>query len=78
MIIKKNTKIKINHQRKGIFDGIATETFDTETTEFFPVSTLKHIHGMSNDYEVGEPVPCRKSLCTIEIIKKGENKLCTT
>ena len=69
MKIKKGTKLKVKHNRKGTFVGIAEKDFDSNTTEFYPICVAEEeILGLSNYWQKGDRVPCRASLCTIEII----------
>ena len=69
MIIKKGTLLEVSHNRKGNFIGIADEDFDTEKTEFYPISLAQKrmVEGISNDWKKGETIPCRASLCKIKI-----------
>lgn len=69
MLVKKGTKLRVAHKRKGTFTGYAAEDFDTETTEFYPIKTAQFVSGMANDWEAGESVPCRNTLCTIAILE---------
>lgn len=66
MLIKKDTLLKINHSRKGIFVGIAIRDFDT-TEEWYPVAVAmqKSVNGLNNVWEKGEEIPCRASFCEI-------------
>jgi len=74
MIIKKGTKLKVSHCRKGKFIGEAAEDFDTETKEFFPIIHLEgEIYkvagfGSLSSYDYGESVPCKNSFCEIEVL----------
>lgn len=69
MKILKGTIVEVNSSRRGIFEGIALKDFDTETDEFYPIALHqeKMIRGMNNEWENGEEIPCRKTLCTIKI-----------
>lgn len=72
MQIKKGTILKINHSRKGEFLAIVDEDFDTEKTEFYPVSLAegeKDVRGMNTVWHAGENISCRNSLCTVEVIE---------
>jgi hypothetical protein len=71
MKIKKDTILKINHTRKGLFYASAMRDFDTEKEEFYPVRVAqnKTVKGMNTDWEVGEEIPYRNTLCKIEIAK---------
>lgn len=68
MKIKSGTKVRVTHKRKGTFTGYATEDFDTEATEFYPIKTAQFVSGMANDWEEGEIVSCRNTLCKIEVL----------
>ena len=66
MKVKKGTILIINHKRKGTFKGIARDDFDTEVDEFYPIVAGDFVCGMASDWEEGEEIPCRNSLCNIE------------
>lgn len=63
--------LKIKHVRKGTFNAIAVEDFDTDTEEFYPVvlATDEFVSGAANDWNEGENIPCRGDLCKVEIIE---------
>ncbi len=71
MEIKKGTLLNVKHNRKGNFKGIAIKDFDTDTTEFYPIALAQSnpIEGLSvlNSWIEGEEIPCRNSLCTVEL-----------
>ena len=71
MKIKKGTILKIKHSRKGTFFAEAIEDFDTDKKEFYPVkiAQIKSAERLNNEWEIGEEIPCRNSLCSLEIIK---------
>jgi len=71
MIIKKGTFLNVRHSRKGNFKGIATKDFDTEKEEFYPIAVMqeKPVEGLDTEWKQGEEIPCRNTLCKIEIIK---------
>ena len=69
MKVKKDSILKIRHTRKGLFDAKATEDFDTETDEWYPVQAITFVEGLSTDYEPGESVPCKSSFCHVTIVK---------
>lgn len=68
MEIKKGQLLNIQHNRKGNFYAIADEDFDSDKTEFYPVRVASRseggygvpIQGLSNQWKVGEQIPCRK------------------
>ena len=71
MKIKQGEKINVWHKRKGFFEAIAKRDFDTETETFYPLilaqtSKDKTVFGLSEQWENGEEIPCRKDLCRIE------------
>ena len=72
MKILKGQHLHVKHSRKGEFDAIALQEFDTETTEFYPLALAKgeYVKGVSvaTFWLVGEEIPCRNSQCTITII----------
>jgi len=69
MKIKKGTLLNVNHSRKGKFVGIAEKDFDTDKTEFYPIAVAqeKSVAGNTNSWGIGNSIPCRNSLCKIEI-----------
>lgn len=67
MKIKSGTKVRVMHKRKGIFTGYAAEDFDTETTEFYPIKAAHFVGGISSNWDKGEIIPCRNTLCKIEV-----------
>ena len=66
MQIKKGTKLKVRHSRKGKFLGIAAKDFSTDD-EWYPIKATESTFGISNGWDSGERIPCRGSLCTIEV-----------
>jgi len=76
MKIKKDQLVKVNHVRKGRFNAIADNDFDTDTTTWYPLSVAQEdpINGFSTvaKWRKGESIPCRNSLCEISIIEKGK------
>lgn len=69
MKILEGQKFKIKHDRKGVIEVFALEDFDTEEVEFYPVATCNYVEGLANEWEQGEVIPCRKSLCKIILDK---------
>lgn len=71
MDIKKGTKLKVYHKRHGIFLGIAAEDFNTKKVEFYPIKLDQEVLcGLSTDWEKGDNVPCRSTLCEIEVLEE--------
>lgn len=73
MQIKKGTLIDVDHRRKGKFRAVATEDFDSEKAEFYPLAVAEgngHVSGHTTDWEEGERIPCRNSICTISIVEQ--------
>jgi len=72
MEIKKDTIIKVNHSRKGVFYAVAERDFDTEKEDFYPVKVAKtqmdSVKGMDVEWEIGESIPCRGEFCKIELL----------
>lgn len=69
MFILKGTLLSVNHLRKGKFIGYAKEDFDSEKEVFYPILLAgKIVRGLNNDWENGDEVPCRNTLCKISII----------
>ena len=71
MKIKKGEKLIIKHSRKGKFNAIACEDFDTKTAEFYPVIVeADYVEGMVNTWVNGEKIPCKaKFVSSIELTK---------
>lgn len=65
MIIKAGTKLTVSHRRKGKFEGMAAKDFDTEKTTFYPIRTLECVRGMANEWDAGDIIECRNTLCEI-------------
>lgn len=65
MIIKKGTKVRVSHQRHGVFEGVATRDFDTDKDEFYPIATYQIVFGVITTWYPGEIVPCHNTHCTI-------------
>lgn len=74
MKIKKDTMLEVNHSRSGRWIGIATEDFDTEKDEWYPLVLAQEttVHGLNTSWEKGEKVPARRGLCTVKIIEDFE------
>lgn len=70
MKITKGTFVKVYHQRKGCFVGVATKDFDTDKDEFYPIQLKdKVVTGESTVWVDGDNIPCRNILCKIEVMK---------
>ena len=69
MKIKKGNILKVDHHRKGTFMAKATEDFDTDKKEFYPIVTLEVVYGAANNWVMGEKIPCRASLCSVSKVK---------
>lgn len=71
--VKKGTLLKINHSRKGTFLARAKEDFNLDD-EWYPiVLAVERVDGMNTFWEAGDDIPCRASLCKIEVWKKNDN-----
>ena len=71
MKITKGTTLTIVDCRKGTYRAIASDDFDTEADEWYPVVLDQdELSGMSTDWERNEKVPCRRGLSRIEV--RGE------
>lgn len=70
MKIKKDQALMIRHSRKGTFIGIADRDFDTEEETFYPISLADKevVEGIATYWSNGDSIPCRDSLCKIELI----------
>lgn len=75
MKIAKGENIIVHDRRKGTFKAVATEDFDTELDEFYPVISREFVRGAANDWDIGERVPCRKGISEIKVErqKAGDN-----
>lgn len=72
MNITKGQKLLVRHNRKGTFYGMATEDFDSATTEWYPIVIHQDnniVRGLATDYYPGERIPCRASLCSISTVE---------
>lgn len=69
MFIKKDTVLEVNHSRSGKWTGIATEDFDTEKDEWYPIALYQEevVEGLSTNWVKGEDMPARRGLCTIKV-----------
>ena len=70
MVIKKGTKLKVFHSRKGTFVGIAFEDFDTDD-EWYNIAVAdeqEEVVGLTKSWVAGEEAPCRKGLTHITVI----------
>ncbi len=66
MFIEAGTKLTVYDGRKGVFEAIAGDDFDTEKDEFYPIITAEYVSGMVNDWYPGERIPCRKGFSVIK------------
>lgn len=71
MKIKKDTLLYIKHSRSGNWKGIATRDFDTDKEEFYPIALAQEeaVFGLNTTWEKGDNMPCRNSLCKVEILE---------
>lgn len=82
MFYLKNTLLEVKHNRKGTFVAIATRDFTPEDETFYPLALaqktdgdrISAVVGLNNFWLVGEDIPCRASLCTIEVIGHKSEK----
>jgi len=79
MKIKKGTLCFVKHSRSGNWYGVAYEDFDTED-EWYSLILDEEAgrSGLNTEWEKGEKMPCRKSLCKIEIINEDNNLVSPT
>ena len=75
MEIKKNTLLNVNHCRKGKFMGIAMKDFSIDD-DWYPIALAQEdgVYGTGNHrtgpkWIIGDEIPCRKSLCEIEVLE---------
>lgn len=68
MKVEKGQKIRVHDIRKGKFEAVALESFDTEIDEFYPVATLEFVSGLVNDWDIGERIPCRRGISKIYLL----------
>ena len=73
VIIKKGTKLDVEHSRKGHFIGIAEKDFSLDD-EWYPIILAdgEYVEGMNTDWEGGERISCRASLTQLK--KLGDEK----
>lgn len=71
MIIKKDEVVKVRDSRKGTFFAKATEDFNTDECEFYPLVLWQDdpVQGLSTNWIKGESIPSRRGLSTI--IRQG-------
>jgi len=76
MKLKKGDLVLIEHCRKGNFFGRVKKDFDTEEEVFYPIISdeIRLIEGLNNDWENGEEIPCRNSLCKITKVADKQAK----
>jgi hypothetical protein len=74
MKILKGEFLSVIDTRKGNFDAIAIEDFDTEKEEFYPIAVdqKKPIEGMANTWQKGEKIPARRGIS--KIIRRGNKQ----
>lgn len=70
-LIKKGTLLLVKHSRKGTFYGRVKRDFSIKE-EWYPIVSdeIRSIDGLNTEWEYGEEVPCRNSLCKIEIVQE--------
>lgn len=68
MKIEKGTRLIVRDRRKGKYEAEALRDFDTED-EWYHVTPLSVVEGLTTEWENGEEIPCRKGIATIEIKK---------
>ena len=69
MLIEKGQKLRVSNVRKGTFLAVASESFDTETTEWYPLEAAEFVEGRANVWAPGDEIPCRKCFVTrIELV----------
>lgn len=70
MKIKKGDKLLVYSSRGKSptpYKAIATKDFDTENDEWYEVEAEEVVKGLSNVWNVGEHVPCRRGLNKVEV-----------
>ena len=76
MKVQKGDLLNIEHTRKGFFKAVATEDFDTDEEEFYPIVLApdQYVKGigldLSADWMADEHIPCRKSLVKMILIEE--------
>lgn len=67
MEIKKGDKLTVRCNRKGTYNAVATADFDTVADEWYSVAVDQEelIYGMSEDWGMGDDIPCRRGQATI-------------
>lgn len=80
MKIQEGDLLNIQHSRKGFFKAIATQDFDTDEEEWYPIVLApdQYVKGMASDWVSGEKISCRKSQVRMilieEVLKKEEGE----
>jgi len=70
MKIKKGQKLRIDCQRKGTYDAVALEAFDTVKDEWYPVALDQDaLYGLANVWAKGESIPCRQGQAKVKVRK---------
>lgn len=73
MKFKEGDKVLVKHSRSGTWKGIVSKDFDTEKNEWYSVKLNQSFaQGISNNWEMGENMPCRRGLCTISLLEDEE------
>ena len=74
MILKKGTKVLVESRRRGSYRGILGEDVDIDKFNsgkedyFVEVFAAQIVFGVSEDWQIGESVPCRSGLNKIKVI----------
>lgn len=78
MKIKKGSLLLVKSSRKGTYKAIALKDFDTENDEWYSVALAqeKPLNGFQTiaKWEEGDEVPCRRGLCTVELLEEPKEK----
>jgi hypothetical protein len=68
MKISKGMVLLIDSSRNGRYKAVALQDFDTEKDEWYHVAVEEdEVRGSANVWHKGDEIPCRGSLCTVEI-----------
>ena len=69
---KKFDKLIVKCVRKGTFNGVAMDDFDTETDEWFKIAVDQDepVKGKTTWWAKGEEIPCRQGLAKVSLRKQ--------
>ncbi|HAO61577.1 MAG TPA: hypothetical protein DCQ90_06575 [Erysipelotrichaceae bacterium] len=76
MKITKGTMLKVCDNRSGKFIAVASQDFDSEKDEWYPlVVETEIVFGESKDWYKGEKIPSRRGMCEVTPVIEPEEEL---